>query len=199
VGFAQTYTGCNGSPATGKLQLAVVSSNLSTGSVTVNGVDLRQPTITPFTWVWGDGSTTQGWFPQSHVYPSLVNNQYTLQVTSHEDDGSTDCAQLVIGSLCTSPPSGIVGWWPGDGNTNDLIGGDNGQWTGNPSYAAGEVAQAFSFDGVSGVIAPNTQAIDITGDLTIEAWISPASGAEGYITVKGNGNDYVNAIQLSIW
>jgi len=30
---------------------------------------------------------------------------------------------------CISPPSGLVGWWPGDGNANDIIGGNNGTLT----------------------------------------------------------------------
>jgi hypothetical protein len=40
---------------------------------------------------------------------------------------------------CTPPPSGLVGWWPGDGNANDIVGGD-------VAYVPGEVGQAFSFD-----------------------------------------------------
>jgi hypothetical protein len=99
VGWAQSYTGCNGSPATGQLQLFAPAVNQVTGSVSVNGVDVRQPLITPFTWNWGDGSITQGWFPQSHVYAD-IRRSYTLQVTSHEDNGSSDCAQLIITFGC---------------------------------------------------------------------------------------------------
>src|SRR5207253_559801 len=28
---------------------------------------------------------------------------------------------------CTTAPSNMVGWWPGDGNTKDIQGGNNGQ------------------------------------------------------------------------
>jgi hypothetical protein len=27
---------------------------------------------------------------------------------------------------CDPPPSGIVAWWPGEGNANDLVGSNNG-------------------------------------------------------------------------
>ena len=89
-----SYTGCNGQPATGNLQLSIAGVNASTGVVQINGVDPRAPN-TPFTWTWGDGATTQGFFPQSHTYSNVQLN-YSLQVTSHENDGSTDCAQLNI-------------------------------------------------------------------------------------------------------
>jgi len=89
-----SYAGCNGQPPTGKLQLSIMSVNTITGVVQINGVDSRAPN-TPFTWNWGDGATTQGFFPQSHTYSNVQLN-YSLQVTSHENDGSTDCAQLNI-------------------------------------------------------------------------------------------------------
>ena len=89
-----SYTGCNGQPASGLLQLTLVSENSATGLVQINGLDSRGPS-TPFTWSWGDGTTTQGFFPQTHTYQSAQQND-TLQVTSHENDGSTDCAQLLI-------------------------------------------------------------------------------------------------------
>jgi uncharacterized protein (TIGR03437 family) len=89
-----SYTGCNGQPATGNLQLSIISLNASTGVVQINGLDPRDPN-TPFTWNWGDSTTTPGFFPQSHTYSNVQLN-YSLQVTSHENDGSTDCAQLSV-------------------------------------------------------------------------------------------------------
>ena len=52
------------------LSLNVVSVNSTNGAVTINGGDTRQPG-TPFSWQWGDGSTTSGFFPQSHTYSSV--------------------------------------------------------------------------------------------------------------------------------
>ncbi len=53
---------------------------------------------------------------------------------------------------CTPPPSGLVAWLPGDGNTNDISGNNNnGTPQGNVSYVAGKVAQAFTFDGSGSV------------------------------------------------
>ena len=49
---------------------------------------------------------------------------------------------------CVEPPSGIVAWWAGDGNATDVQGGNNGTLQNGATFAAGMVAQAFSFDGV---------------------------------------------------
>ena len=34
-----------------------------------------------------------------------------------------------VHASCTPPPSGIVAWWPGEGNTTDIIGGDTVSYT----------------------------------------------------------------------
>jgi hypothetical protein len=47
----------------------------------------------------------------------------------------------------TPPPPGLIAWWPGDGNTKDIVGQHDGTLIGG-SFATGEVAQAFTFDGV---------------------------------------------------
>jgi photosystem II stability/assembly factor-like uncharacterized protein len=90
----QSSTGCNGQQASGTLQVSITSLNSQTGQVDFQGGDLRY-TTTPFTWVWGDGSTSAGFFPQSHMYLSTLQN-YTMQVTTHGNDGSTDCAELLV-------------------------------------------------------------------------------------------------------
>jgi hypothetical protein len=109
--FTAQFTTSGGSCAvqpTGELGLFLVSLNATTGVVQVNGGDPRGPT-TPFTWIWGDGSTTQGFFPQSHTYPNVQQN-YSLQVISHENDGSTDCTQLSV-TFVTRSPSSFEGIW----------------------------------------------------------------------------------------
>jgi len=46
-----------------------------------------------------------------------------------------------------------VGWWPGDGNANDLAGTNQGTLKGGATAVAmGEVGRAFSFDGTNGYV-----------------------------------------------
>ncbi|MEK7707918.1 MAG: LamG domain-containing protein, partial [Verrucomicrobiota bacterium] len=74
---------------------------------------------------------------------------------------------------CTSPPAGILAWWPGDGNATDLVGGHNGTLTGGAAFLAGRVAQAFSFDGGinSSVDVPDHPVWDLAQDFTIDLWV----------------------------
>ncbi len=76
------------------LTLNVVSLNPASGLVNINGGDTRQPG-TPFSWRWGDGSTTDGFFPQSHTYASMASN-YVVTVTAFYSGGSTGTAQTIV-------------------------------------------------------------------------------------------------------
>jgi concanavalin A-like lectin/glucanase superfamily protein len=86
-------------------------------------------------------------------------------------------------ATCVDPPSGLIGWWPGDGNPNDIRGGHHGTLAGNVAYAAGEVGQSFSFDGSNGggVALGNAAAFQLQ-DFTIDAWVKRSS-----TEVAGNG------------
>ena len=76
---------------------------------------------------------------------------------------------------CIQPPSGLVAWWPGDGNATDIIGGNGGVWNGTENYTSGMVNQSFSFDGMSLFSIPASPNLDVgTGSgFTIDAWVSP--------------------------
>lgn len=76
-------------------------------------------------------------------------------------------------AACVPLPSGIVAWWPGEGNAQDAQGTNNGTFA-NPQYGPGEVGSAFSFDGTGNNIRiPASPAMDVGGGngMTIEAWI----------------------------
>jgi hypothetical protein len=68
----------------------------------------------------------------------------------------------------------MVSWWPGDGNANDIIGGDNGTLVGGVTFAPGEVGQAFSFDGATGYVSvPDSPSLRLgTSDFTIDFWLN---------------------------
>jgi Concanavalin A-like lectin/glucanases superfamily/Fibronectin type III domain len=79
--------------------------------------------------------------------------------------------------LCTPPPPGMVAWYPGDGNTNDIQNGNDGTLQNGATFAPGMVGQAFSLNGSSGYVSipPNSNS-DIGASpngLTVDAWIDP--------------------------
>jgi hypothetical protein len=52
-----------------------------------------------------------------------------------------------VAQTCVPPPAGVVGWWPGNGNANDAIAGNNGQLAGDATFASAVVGQGFKLDG----------------------------------------------------
>ena len=82
---------------------------------------------------------------------------------------------------------GVVGWWPGDGDGNDISGNaQNGIVKGGVTFPKGKVDRAFKFDGIDGRIEISDSPILKfgTGDLTIDAWIKAPQGT-GFRTFIG--------------
>jgi hypothetical protein len=108
------------------------------------------------------------------------------------------------GPSCVSPPAGLVGWWSGDGNANDISGNsNNGILSGGVTFAAGEVGQAFSFDGSTGsVVVPDSTTLEVTTEFTLDAWINPAAlqsdPAQGGIISKVGGAAGNNGYQFGM-
>ncbi len=93
-----------------------------------------------------------------------------------------------VAQSCTQPPSGLVGWWPGDGNANDISGGgQNGTIKDGVIFSPGKVNLGFDLNGIDGrVEITDSPAFHFgTGDLTIEAWIKTPAGATNYQSIIG--------------
>ena len=122
---------------------------------------------------------------------------YSVVVTNVAGSVTSAVAALtvIVPGSCFPPPAGLVGWWPGDGNANDIQGTNNGTLQGGATATAtGVVAQAFSFDGTNSYVQiPNNAALQPT-NLTIEAWVlfrslnsaGNAEPGEQYIVFKQN-------------
>jgi VCBS repeat-containing protein len=63
-----------------------------------------------------------------------------------------------------------VSRWSGEGNANDSVDGNSGTLNGT-SFAAGQVGQAFNFDGNHYVSVPDATNLEFTNTLSIEGWI----------------------------
>ena len=73
---------------------------------------------------------------------------------------------------CTPLPSGAVSWWPGDGNTNDIVGSNHGQLVGGAKFAPGFVGEAFKFDGINGYFQSGASGLpESSADRTMEMWV----------------------------
>ena len=84
------------------------------------------------------------------------------------------------GQSCITPPSGLVAWWPGDNNTLDYQGDNNGTLQNGATFAPGMVGQAFSFDGVDDqIFVPHNANQNTASQITIDAWVNPSSSGLG--------------------
>lgn len=110
-----------------------------------------------------------------------------LVVRDFNADGRLDVATANLSSnnvsvlinagdpTCMHPPAGLVSWWPGEGNADDVVGGNHGTLlNGALANAQGKVGQAFSFDGVDDFVEiPDAANLTPRDALTLEAWVNP--------------------------
>jgi len=87
--------------------------------------------------------------------------------------GSAAQAQSL--AACVAPPPGMVGWWPGDGDASDIVGGNNGVMQNGAAFGAGEVRQAFRLDGINDYVEVANAAALNPGRITVDAWINPVA------------------------
>ena len=100
--------------------------------------------------------------------PGLASGDYPFQTMF-------DAASQVS----TQPPAGMVGWWPGDGNANDIVGGNHGTLENGTTFATGKVGEAFSLDGVDDYVsAPFTY----EGPFTVDFWLKADVASQAVYT-----------------
>jgi concanavalin A-like lectin/glucanase superfamily protein len=95
---------------------------------------------------------------------------------------------------CLLPPTGLLGWWPGDGNANDIQLGSNGTLMNGATFAPGLVGQAFSLDGVNAFVnVPDTPALHaVTTAVTVDAWINPQPAPSGGAWILARRDPFVS-------
>ena len=96
---------------------------------------------------------------------------------------------------CSPVPNGAIGWWPANGNSSDIIKGNNGTLVNGVTYAGGKVDQAFNFT------QPSQQYVDLSAGApsyllsntagSISAWVnnSPVAASQfNMVAAFGSGN-----------
>jgi len=76
--------------------------------------------------------------------------------------------------VATIPPAGMVSWWPGDGNPNDIQDGNSPTSTiGTPTFVTAEVSQGMKFDGASGYRIPDNANLNFNpvSSFSYETWL----------------------------
>ncbi|MEI7938094.1 MAG: LamG-like jellyroll fold domain-containing protein [Verrucomicrobiota bacterium] len=137
----------------------------------------------------------------SNVQPAQAGN-YAVLVTNAFGSISSSNALLTVNPFpsCVPPPSGLAGWWAGEGNALDSTGGNNGNLQGTMSFTSGVVGQAFNFTPASGtVVVPDSPSLRLSSQITVEAWINTRSTNTGQsIVSKVGGAGGNNGYQLAL-
>ena len=119
---------------------------------------------------------------------------YTLSTTT-----ATTLANITFAGAdnsCVASPAGVTAWWKADGSANDATGVYNATLGGDVSFAAGEVGQAFRFDGTqSPYVSLPAGAFPVepsNAPFTFETWFQTAGGNGGVILGEQSGALYAS-------
>lgn len=121
---------------------------------------------------------------QARINLTLNGNEPGLVACWNFDDGTArDISPArnngtFVGNATTTTqsavpaPSGIVGWWPGDGNARDLVATNHGILV-NATTRPGYIADAFAFTGSNSYVQIPSSAVTaaLTNAITLEAWV----------------------------
>ena len=112
---------------------------------------------------WGNGGSPTG--------------NYTL--TLHSD-------RTVPG---VTPPSGLIAWYAGEGDTRNQQGNSPGTFNGTPTYLTDYAGQSFSMNGTDRYVeVPSATEPFNVSSLSVEAWVNTTTTASGRtIASKFNG------------
>jgi uncharacterized protein (TIGR03437 family) len=102
---------------------------------------------------------------------------------------------------CLAPPSGLVSWWPGDSNENDIVGGNNPSTVNAVTLVPGEVLDGFTF-GKGGYIYIPPSANLANQQFTWSAWVrpdgpGPNNDKYGSVIISQNIDNTDDSVSLS--
>ena len=158
---------------------SVVVNNSATFTVVASGT-------LPLSYQWSFNSTnlvgaTNASLTLANVQLTQSGNYSVLVTNIYGSAQSSNALLTVNSSSCDPEPSGLVSWWPAEGNANDIIGTNNGVLEGGLGFAPGEVGQAFFFNNTNNdVKVPASSSLNVGAGngFTLEAWIDCTNVAQ---------------------
>ncbi len=163
-------------------------------TVQFNGSSSYDPngSIVSYAWSFGDGGTASG-VTASHKYTHAGTYSVRLTVT---DNGGISRSKTQSITVAAAPTfAALRGFWAfneGSGNAvHDSSGNGNTGTIHGASWTTGspDGSKALAFNGSSYVTVPANASLNITGVITVEAWINPASfgGIRRIVSQDGSG------------
>ena len=155
-----TLTPAKPSRPVGAYQQFTAALNYSDGSTKDSTSDVT----------WSSSSNAVATINPAGVANAASAGSTTIQASLGSVTGSTTLT--VTQPSCVAPPSGLVGWWTGDGNTVDIAGNNSGTLQNGATYGAGEVGQAFAFGGNGASVLVNNSVYSPQAG-TLAFWFLP--------------------------
>ncbi|MBB6646633.1 LamG domain-containing protein [Halobellus ruber] len=131
-----------------------------------------------------------------------TDQDLTMTVNADVENPASGATVGGGGTTIPGPTNGLVSYWPldsvGDGTAEDIVGTNDGALNGGVSAVSGEVDGAAAFDGSDDYVnVPDDPSLDLTGALTLAAWVKPSSDQDNYARIlsreqSGAGNRQYN-------
>ncbi|MCX6879845.1 MAG: hypothetical protein NTW21_39480 [Verrucomicrobia bacterium] len=164
-----------------------VSASSSQGSYALSNGQVR----------WFLGSLANGASMQAEVVVMVANpGTFTNVVAVHAYDtdpqaGNSQGTRVVpvvpaLQGPGAPPMEGLLGWWPGDENANDLRGTHHGVLMNGATLVPGKVRECFSFDGVNDYLdLGNWFDLQV---YTIAMWVKPGASQNVHADMIDNNH-----------
>lgn len=137
---------------------------------------------------------------------------YTVQVSNAHGSVTSAVAYLSVsaplsnGSNAVLAPSGLVNWWPFNGNLIDIVSGFNGLGTNKLYYTPGVVGEALHFDGAYSYVTNTNNPATLTGSWSTCMWVyrqttsqtSDALLSDGTTTLKLEQNSDTHQVGMTV-
>jgi Concanavalin A-like lectin/glucanases superfamily/Bacterial Ig domain/Cadherin-like domain/Putative Ig domain/Calcineurin-like phosphoesterase len=129
---------------------------------------------------------TNGGFSYSPTTGYTGPDSFTYKANDGTDDSNTVTVSLTV----SAPGASLAGQWLADEGSGPTLVDSSGQANdgvlqGNPTWVPGQHGQAIDFDGSGDyAIVPDDPSLDISGPITIAAWVKPEKTATQYLVKK---------------
>jgi Peptidase family C25/Concanavalin A-like lectin/glucanases superfamily len=190
--FALTYDGSGAPTSNVKIYIDGIlqATNIANAQDQISG-SLKSSPAAPLT-ISSVGTSNSVSIDEVSIYDRALS---TSEIQSISNAGTAGKCK----PTATVAPSGLVSWWPGDGNANDIQDGNQGTLMNGATFATGKVGQAFSFDGVDDVITvPASTNLGMTSAYTFDAWVNSIGSADLDRLIAARGDASANDIDVKI-
>ena len=124
---------------------------------------------------------------QTHRFPFCLRRRATPVLLLLAFSKAVLTASTAFAQPCVPPPDGLVAWWPGDSDANDIVGDHAGTLFNGAGFGVGKVGHAFTFDGFDDYLEVNHAPGIFFGNadaFTVELWFQPQSEALSFFLLK---------------